>query len=32
MWGAVVANIVSIVIMLIEAILGSLSEEEEEEF
>jgi hypothetical protein len=31
-WGAVVANIVSIVIMLIEAILGSLSEEEEEEF
>ncbi len=31
-WGAVVANIVSIVIMLIEAILGSLSEEDEEEF
>ena len=29
-WGAVVANIVSIVILLIEAILGSLSEEEEE--
>ena len=29
-WGAVVANIVSIVIMLIEAILGSLAEEEEE--
>ena len=29
-WGAVVANIVSIVIMLIEAIMGSLSEEEEE--
>ena len=31
-WGAVVANIISIVIMLIEAILGSLAEEEEEEF
>jgi len=31
-WGAVVANIVSILIMLIEAILGSLAEEEEEEF
>jgi len=29
-WGAVVANIVSIVIMLIEAIMGSLTEEEEE--
>lgn len=31
-WGAVVANIVSIVIMLIEAIMGSLAEEEEEEY
>jgi len=31
-WGAVVANIISIVIMLIEAIMGSLAEEEEEEF
>ncbi len=31
-WGAVVANIVSIVIMIIEAILSSLTEEEEEEF
>jgi hypothetical protein len=30
-WGAVVANTVSIVIMLIEAILSSLTEEEEEE-
>ncbi len=29
-WGAVVANIVSIVIMIIEAIMGSLTEEEEE--
>jgi hypothetical protein len=29
-WGAVVANIVSIVIMLIEAIMGSLTEEEED--
>jgi len=31
-WGAVVANVVSIIIMLIEAIIGSLAEEEEEEF
>ena len=31
-WGAVIANTVSIIIMLIEAILSSLSEEEEEEY